>query len=165
MSFENAKYTLITNVNFVQNGNIRMEAHALLIEEGITVFGEESPRLRGFGTDPAWSVFTHYLDRSIHFPVTMREAHGSNAVMLGQDGATKPLFGGAVLRLGEQSEYFLQVDDGRCAIDVAEYPKCTDIDEVWRDLVRKTARYCHTPYSQLCSGDHPTQKGFGNDAR
>lgn len=146
MSSDNAKYTLITNINFVQNGNIRMESHALLIEEGISVFGEESPRLRGFGTDPAWPVFTHFLDRSLHFPVALREAVGSNAVMLGHDGTMKPLFGGAVLRLGEQSEYFLQVDDERCAIDVVEYPKGIDIDEVWRDLVRKTARYCRTPY-------------------
>lgn len=146
MSFGNEKYTLITNINFVQNGNIRMEAHALLIEEGVIVFGEESPRLRGFGTDPAWPVFTQYLDRSLHFPVTMREAHSSNAEVLGQDGTTTPLFGGAVLRLGEQSEYFLQADEIKCDIDVVEYPKGTDIDEVWKDLVRKTARYCHTPY-------------------
>ncbi len=146
MSLRTEKYTLITNIHFVQIGQTRMEARALLIEEGVIVFGEESPRLRGFGTDPAWPVFTHYLGKSIHFPATMRESHSDNSILLSHDGTTKPLFGGVLLRLGGQSEYFLQVEDDEFPIDIVEYPKGTDIGVVWNDLFQKTARYWHSPY-------------------
>lgn len=154
------KYTLITNLSFVQlqGTNLRLDCHALLVTEDAGSAIGPSYTLRGFGTDPAWPVFTYWLEKdALPFELARADSAGS-AVILGQDGAEKPLFQGALLRLKGEQEFFLQTDSSERPLDVHEQED-GDIMAVWALLYDKVAEYWHAPYMPRLTYGPPSKAG------
>ena len=143
---EKAKYTLITNISFVQRDGadrLRLDCHALLVvEEGMSIFGPNYT-IRGFGTEAAWEVFQLWLEKDKHFPFTIEPYADPSSVMLKEDGTTKPIFAGNVLALKDSTRFFLQADDDTRPLDV--HKQMGDVLKVWSILERKVAEYWHAP--------------------
>lgn len=144
------KMTLITNVSFVQigykgEGNYRLDAHAVLIEENFkSMFSNDKKesRIRGFGTDGAWTVFTHY---NIKLPWKLSEEGNSRNQIAFLDSKTndlKPLFTGHTLTLGDGKILYLNIENTAFAMDVKEFD---DILDVWRVLPEKVSYYWQAP--------------------
>src|SRR5277367_5809198 len=99
---EQAKYTLITNIQFFQRinpvrDNLRINCHALLFSEGEFGIMSKVWTLRGFGTEAAWGVFQLWLDKDTHFPFTLVPVEDHSSVILHNDGNVKPIFSGTML--------------------------------------------------------------------
>jgi hypothetical protein len=140
-----AKYTLLTNIQFVERvgSGIRLHCHAILLSEGSIGFIEKFYSMRGFGTEAAWEVFDIHLEKETHFPFTFTPYEDPSTVMLSEKGP-KPIFRGNILKLKDGTEFFLQEDDSERPIDV--YEQTGDICKVWEVLAQKTATYWHAPY-------------------
>jgi len=154
-----AKYTLLTNIQFIQRvgDDMRLNCHAVLITEGgFGMFGK-SYSLRGFGTEAAWDNFQMWLDKDKHFPFAFRQHEDHSSVML-TDGDPKPLFSGNILTFKNGMAFFLQADTSSKPIDV--YEQTGDICKVWEVLYRKTAEYWHAPYMPRLSYGPPSTEGF-----
>lgn len=146
--FEKTKYTLLTNIDFVQLQQphipLRLDCHALLIEEGTFGFGGPVNRLRGFGTDGAWPVFSYWLeDGKIEYTLTQKQQDNSKLVLTAED-KLEPLFLGAVLTFGKGPSLFLQYSDAKQPIDV--HKQTGKVLDVWSRLFDKTARYWQAPH-------------------
>lgn len=139
------KYTLLTNIQFVQrtNDNMRIGCHALLFTEGGIGMFEKDYSLRGFGTEAAWDVLKIWLDKDKHFPFAIDPRDSQVAMIMRKDGM-KPIFSGSNVTLKDGTEFFLQADDSSRPLDV--YKQVGDICHVWEVLYRKTAEYWHAPY-------------------
>ena len=140
-----AKYTLLTNISFVQrmDEGIRLHCHALLLSEGSFGLFQKDYSLRGFGTEAGWEVFNMWLDKDKHFPFSFHPHEDQSTIFLGKDGP-KPLFSGNVLTLKDGTAFFLQADTSSRPIDI--YEQTGDICKVWEILYQKTAEYWHAPY-------------------
>lgn len=163
---KNTKYTLLTNLEFVQTGDLRLQCSALLIEEGC----EDLPgmsvnnRLRGFGPDPAWPVFTQWFKPDVDTPFYVFEhgAKSENVITRSNAGKERPLFqgtnlimtgatlGGSLQRYG----YFLQLSKAEKPLDVHFHPN-SNICEVWEVLNQKTAEYWSMPHMPLLNYGPP----------
>lgn len=139
------KYTLLTNIQFVQrtNDNMRIGCRALLFTEGGIGMFDKDYSLRGFGTEAAWDVLKIWLDKEEHFPFVIEPAADPSCVMVSESVA-KPIFSGSHLMLKDGTGFFLQSDDSSRPLDV--YEQVGDICHVWEVLYRKTAEYWHAPY-------------------
>ena len=142
---EATKHVLFTNIAFIQltDSPIRLDAHALLIEDGGLGLLGPTHRIRGFGPDSAWPVFTYYLDKGpIEYSVT--SAQDKSKVMLKSNGKTEPIFGGSILSIIDGPKFFLQSENSKRPLDV--WKNVGDIEEVWRQLEMRVARYWRAPY-------------------
>lgn len=175
----NTKYTLLTNLDFVQTGDLRLQCNALLIEEGC----EDLPgmsvnnRLRGFGSDPAWPVFTQWFkpitvsrngaavpDDDTPFYTFEHGIKSDGAQFLSHDGTMRPLFQGTNLIMTgampdsslQRYGYFLQLSKDEHPLDVHFHPN-SNIREIWEVLNRKTAEYWHMPYMPMLNYGPPEQ--------
>ncbi len=141
-----AKYTLFTNIAFAQLLDIpaiRLDIHALLIEEGSFGFLGPSYQIRGFGPDAAWPVFTFWLkDGPVVYSIA--DAQDNSKVFLSSSGKTQPIFGGSILTVEDGPRLFLQSDDPENPLDIFE--SVGDIEKVWNELEDRALKYMHTPY-------------------
>lgn len=143
------RYTLFTNLRWVTIAapplRVRCHAHALLLCESpdILGFGRErgSPRreVRAFGVDPAEPVFDAEVP---HLDYQLADARG-NAIMLREDGTTKPLISGAIMTIPGVLQAELIVEDSDRPIDVRRFEGC--ITQVWEELGARVARYWSGP--------------------
>lgn len=142
---EEAKYTLITNVQFIQkqNDDLRINCRALLVTEESSGILGPSWTLRGFGVEACWDVFQLWLDKDRHFPFKFETTESRSAVML-TEITVKPLFSGNLLTFKDGTQFFLQADDSSRPIDV--HVQHGDICGVWDILAQKTALYWHAPF-------------------
>lgn len=140
----NKKNTLLTNIDFVtMQPGVRLEAHAILIEEncGLGLSGEPQYRVRGFGMSATWPVFTLWLNPS-DFPFKIKSANSTGmAEIIGEGGKLKPIYSGSYVQfIG--TPLFLQASDESRPLDIVEEP---NILTVWRILEEKTAEYWMHP--------------------
>lgn len=146
MKKDTTKYTLLTNIDFVHLLDIgmRLDAHAILIEENVpAIFGEGVyHRMRGFGVDSAWSVFTYWL-KPEQLPYAIVSASDQSKVFLKDDGSTKPLFSGNTLTLADGKQFFLQSQNIERDIDITT--RETDICKIWEILEEKCQQYWSFP--------------------
>lgn len=134
------KITLLTNISFAQQDNLRLECHALLIEpQVLTPFGGYH-RLRGFGTSGSAPVFTQWLT-DIAFIIAPAES--KNAIVIGDAGNAKPLFYGSSLRI-DGKEYFLQIEDNNFPLDEMDVTEL-DYPDIWNTLSQKVELYWQAP--------------------
>jgi len=140
-------FRLITNVDFVDvevNGrSMRLWCHALLVEYVHGFPGDEPQRrVRAFGTDAAWPVFTHWLKcDSVEYE--MREAQGDSVFIVGDASPEpRPLISGVTLTFKDGSQFFVQIADRESPLDVEDFSRCTD---VWRVLQVKVRSYWQAP--------------------
>lgn len=134
------KLTLLTNIDFAEVHSLRLDVHAILLETNVMGLGDVQQKIRGFGTEGAWEVFTKWLPVSPH-PYEITPFSNGQYQMLGQDGELKPLFSGSVLRAGG-FEIVLQHADQKRPLDIHED---TDHVHVWDVLARKTREHWHWP--------------------
>ena len=138
---EPPKYTLLTNISFVQFKDFRLECCALLIEENVQNLPGEPTycRFRGFGPDGSWPVFQRWLKpESLPFTILGRVADESKQFM-SDNSQMKPIFAGSMLRFADGDEYFLQTENCNYALDICL--GVTDICEIWEILHRKAQQY------------------------
>ena len=145
MKKRETKYTLLTNISFIQRDNLRVNCHALLISEGNgDSFLSEGCTIRAFGTEAAWDVLSIWLEKDKHFPVSITPADSiRSTVMLTSSDDIKPIFSGYVLKLADGTSFFMQSDDSSRPIDMHEQEG--DILKVWKILERKVAEYWDRP--------------------
>lgn len=136
-----AKYTLITNINFVDGDGLRLWANAILISEDPTGVLGPNYTMRGFSTEASAPVFTKWLDPTKQFPFSFYAAHDLSKILLSHDGTAKPIFGGSVLKFADGLEYFLQVNDESQPLDVQEFKGRFDANLIWATLAAKVAKY------------------------
>lgn len=144
----NDRYTLITNLDYVVVGNVRTYTHALLVERSASVFcrDEMQYKLRGFGTSPSLPTF------DVIIPIDDFELvpASSAAIFIGNDGESRPLFGGAIMKIAGMVEVQLIAANGsRDPIDVQRFGEGTHIDVVWQALEVKVAQHWHAPNMPL----------------
>ncbi len=149
------KITLLTNINFAQIGDLRLECHALLIESGEkSTFGEGvTHKLRGFGTTGCAGIFTQWLSDGAF---TLKPAESKNVDFMADNGTMKPLFSGANLCI-DGREYFLQIEDRNCPFDEADMTG-VDYDVIWDTLARKVEQYWNTPHMPRNSWGPPRRR-------
>lgn len=137
---------LITNIEFVSvHGvrDVRCDAHAVLIQPPREpLIGEPRATVRGFGVDPAQPVFTVWLDtEDASFEIV--DAADPSKILMGDSGAARPIFSGALLRIGGV-EMFLQIGDHQQAISVERFSQ-DEFDPVWRALPGRVAKFWPAP--------------------
>lgn len=139
------KITLITNIKFIQQGGLRMECAAILIEQDIEciISGKQS-RIRGFGPDAAWPTFTLWMNHGVTCDVTGRADSAESTNMLQQDGTLKPLFSGSLLALSDGQQFFIQAEDSAKPLDVQDVTG-NEYGSIWNLLQRKAAEYWSAP--------------------
>lgn len=160
----NVKHTLFTNIAFVQlqGAKLRMDAYAVLLEDRCLSFGPPGYRIRGFGPDAAWPVFTFWLEKGpIVYSVT--SAQDNSKVMLKDDGTTEPIFGGSILSIVDGPQFFLQSDNPKRPLDV--FTNIGDIEEVWRQLELRVAKYWQMPFMPHSSFGPPADVIERDNAR
>jgi hypothetical protein len=143
-----AKYTLLTNIGFMQSEQVeglRLWCHAILLTQDpdpkSAIFGP-TYTMRGFGTDPAWPVFSWFLTAE-HFPFKIvNKVHDPTHIVLGEDGSEKSLFRGSFLTLANEQKFFLQAEDMKQPLDVYRH---NDILKIWEVLPLKVAHYWDAP--------------------
>lgn len=141
MMTDKARYTLLTNVSFLQDNDsrrLRIYCRAVLISEGVgdKVSGYHTT-IRGFGTDASWDNFCLYLEDD-KLPFTLTPASDPSKLM-----GEKPIFAGNLLTLSDGTAYFLQCDDYNRPIDI--HTQTGDICRIWDILKEKVAEYWHAP--------------------
>jgi len=152
--------TLVTNLKFVQAEPFRLDCSALIVEENIDgIFDHKLyTRIRGFGPDGAWPVFTQWLKKE-QLPVEfVGGVSDQSKLMMGEDGNTTPLFSGSMLKLGDGTSYFLQAEDGTRPLDIIH--NLEDYDLIWRILERKAAEYWRAPYMPSLRWGPPMREGL-----
>lgn len=137
------KYTLLTNLHFVQHGNLRTFCRALLLSEGSIGLTEPIWSVRGFGTEAAWEVFNMWLSKDA-FPYTLTPFEDRGHLFILEDGTTRPIFQGNTLRFKDGTTFVLQAGDSSSPIDV--HVQHGDICSVWRLLAEKAIEYWDAPY-------------------
>ncbi len=142
-------YRLITNVNDAYINSVRLHAHAILLETPIQMgsIPSEGGRIRGFMTDGALPVFTHYLtcgplDYERSDPV-------SSNVLMSDGGALKPLASGEHLKFKDGTVITMVKAISEKSFQIDDY---TDIRHVWRDLLPRVADYW--PHPAMPMVDH-----------
>jgi hypothetical protein len=139
-----SKYTLITNLRTVQPMNadgstqpLRMDAYALLLEQDYDAVIGDGPdyRMRGFGADPAWPVFSYWLTEK-SFPYMLDPIQG-NSMFLQGDGKLRPLFSGYRLALGDGQSFALWTENNEHELEITEFEG--SILQVW-DVLREKVR-------------------------
>jgi hypothetical protein len=149
------KYTLLTNIDFVNFRGLRLDCTALLVELGANGIFEPVDRIRGFGPDQEWPVFKMFLAKE-HLPFTIQTAEDKSKMFLSDDGGMKPIFTGNQLILANKEAMFLQAQKENQPLDVFE---CVGkIERVWAMLIEKTHLYCDTPNMPFLSWHEPTYR-------
>jgi hypothetical protein len=146
LSKEQTKYTLYTNIAFIQqsgDNGIRIDCHALLIERDCQTMGiGPANRIRAFGNDPAWQVFTYWHRKDV-LEVKFESAEDQQHIFIGADNKPKPLFTGSHFIITDGPDFFVQSENPSQPLDVFEH---ADIERVWAELEVRCAKYCRTPY-------------------
>jgi hypothetical protein len=143
------KFTLITNIDTAtlrHTPQIRLNINALVIEHNVEDFfnkGKFNVRVRGFGSDAAWEVFSVWLTPD-NLPFKIVSAEDSSKVML-TGGKLTPLFSGGIITFpGAELALFLNRSNSEHVLDVQEMTG--DITRVWGALKALTERYWTAPY-------------------
>lgn len=133
---------LITNIDFVEVKGVRCEAHAVLIQppsEGLS-FGQPRTQVLGFKMEPADLAFTLRLSGP-ETDYELVDAADPTKIFMGDSGESRPLFQGAILRVGpegDREEMFLQVSDHKRPFQVDEIAEHGDaFERLVRGLVAK----------------------------
>ena len=142
------KYTLITNLEFVVVNGVRTHTHALLVEEGPSMFGGGADRrIRGFGMDPAWPVFDIMGLPSIDFELT--DASGGPLFISDSNPEGRPLYSGAIMQMAAGGPKIdLIVQDHEQALDIKRFEgRYGDsiITKVWDHLSATVGRFWRAP--------------------
>lgn len=133
-------YTLITNIRFARSNGLHLEACALLICPADKNSLSNQPQLRAFGPDGAWPVFSLWL-QSAEFELAPWDSQ--NQVILKDDGTTKPLYSGAVLRI-DGHEFYLDKACHENDFLVEQFDQ-GNIRAVWDALPGRCARFWMAP--------------------
>lgn len=143
------RYTLLTNLDSVTIGSLRMFCHALLLEEASGLErGRLQCKVRGFKTDPALEVFDLFLpgDRIEYELVPASSA----AIFIGSDGTQKPLSTGAILKITHfPIPIQLVAYDSAHPVhaDTFEGPVADNVVlRVWQTLPQRVRQYWTAPY-------------------
>ena len=146
---DRVKYTLITNLRLVTVGDIQMHLAAVLIEDGQYYDFGDVCRIRGFGRDPAWSVFTLHVDRKKQWPLEIvREKSalgGYKGISLFYWKRAIVLADGTRLTLHTETPQTGEAGDFEPGLDIYRQSG-GPVETVWRELSECTNRYCVTPY-------------------
>lgn len=140
-----AKYTLLTNIEFAQfsEAQLRMDCNAILIEEGGEgLFGEPHNRVRGFGMNATWPVFTYWLKPEA-LPFEIAKVEDKSHMMMSGNKAI-PVFQGSLLKFADGKSFFLQCEDSSAPLDRLE--GVSEIMEIWRALEMKCSHYWSKPH-------------------
>ncbi|MDB5163132.1 MAG: hypothetical protein JWN28_740 [Candidatus Saccharibacteria bacterium] len=137
---------LITNLSSAQlevNGNtLRLDCQALLLEG--TAIGKATPiqRLRGFGPDSAWPVFSLWLSCN-HLEYKMENAE-SDQLILNSDVQPegRPIFSGATMKFVDGTELSLHAQDDEQPFDISDHE---DYEVVWKELFYRSVSYYNGP--------------------
>lgn len=138
------KYTLLTNINSVQRGAIRLHCQAILLSEGSIGMFEPTYSIRGFGTEAAWEVFDMRFPPDA-FPYTLAPFVDPSYLMLRDDGETYPIFTGNILTMQDGAKFDLYAADSKRPLDI-HVSTDGDITKVWEILAEKTRLYWDAPY-------------------
>ncbi|OGG47595.1 hypothetical protein A2671_00275 [Candidatus Kaiserbacteria bacterium RIFCSPHIGHO2_01_FULL_49_13] len=139
------KYRLLTNISQIQMGSpvaITLHCHALVLEVPMG-FGDKPSapgRVRGFMTDGALPVFTHWLKCG---PLEYEAVAASNPnILMSTDGALKPMFTGHNLVFKDGTGLWLVADDQDVDLQVTDYG---DVRQVWDELPHKVLQHWKAP--------------------
>ena len=135
---------MLTNIDFADVNGLRLNCNAVLIEENLDdFFGEGAcQRIRGFGPDAAWPVFTLWL-KPEQLPFTVTPGEDNSKLLMGDgDAPPRPLFSGNLLKFTDGLSIFLQASKAQYVLDVYE---STEILNVWDVLDEKVQEYWDAP--------------------
>lgn len=138
------KFTLLTNIDAVAHGNVRLHCHAILLTEGGVGIFEPIFSIRGFGTEAGWEVFDMRF-RPEAFPHTLTPFVNPDYLMLKDDGEAYPIFTGNILTLQDGTKFDLYASDLKRPLDI-HVSTDGDICKVWEILADKTREYWDAPY-------------------
>lgn len=150
-----AKYTLLTNLHFVQFQKpeiaLRVYVSGLLISRADKK-EEKGPldpgnTLRGFGTEASNDRLSLWLpDEALPFTLTQNTVDERFQMLSDRtDPPTlKPIFSGGSLNFANGISFFLQVEDNEQPIDVFHYDG--NITDVWKVLFDRAIKYWKAPF-------------------
>jgi hypothetical protein len=156
------KLTLVTNLDFIQMDRLRLDCSALLLEEqyeGLPGM-EKQFRIRGFGPDGAWPVFSLWLEPTVTWQIAGSADSSQLAVILGEAGTERPIFSGMILELSTGLRFFLQIEDNRFPLDLEDVTT-TGFPDLWAILERKTEEYWRSPNMPKLYWKRPTREPRG----
>lgn len=149
--------TLLTNIRFVQYGDIRMDCSAVVLEwNHKALFDGRESRIRGFGPDGSWPVFTLWLRPDVDY--TLSPAEDRSKLMMSGNGDTKPIFSGTRLELADGRALFLQSEDHNRPLDVDSSFGDDDYERLWSTLRAKASEYWRAPYMPRLRFDPPMKE-------
>jgi hypothetical protein len=161
---EPVKYILFLNLEFVIVNQVRTFTHALLLEEGPSMFSGIDRRARGFGTDPAWPVFDFPIP-SLDYELT--DASGGPILITDSKPEGRPLHAGAIMQFKgtDAPRLDLIVQDQDQPLDIRTFEgKWGDrvITDVWEKLSSLVGRYWKAPnMPRLAWGPSPGYRRRG----
>jgi hypothetical protein len=139
--------TLITNVQGVtMPDGIQLHAHAVLVQppDPECAIGEPRAKVRGFGVDGGLPTFTKRLDEwDAAAEIVLEPCDVGGALFIGADGVAKPLFSGALLKVGGL-EMFLQIEDDSRPFHLDTFT-ADEYERLWRTLAYRVAEFWDAP--------------------
>jgi hypothetical protein len=161
-----SKFILFTNLEFVIYHKVRMNVHALLLEETPSMFsrGAKDTKVRGFGVDPAWVVFDMPIP-SLDY--TLTDAQGGPLFVTDSKPYGRPLFNGAIMQIGGENGVRLDLvfQDYEQQLNVQTFEGNREdriVLKVWDVLPGLCARFWKAPaMPRLVHAPTPGFKGYG----
>lgn len=138
MTKDRVTYTLITNMDYVTVGDLRLHASAILIEDGDYHGMGDKCQMRLFGPDPAWPVTTVDFDRASQWPVELRireETIGKSDWVVKYHEL-----------VDAKKQVVVKIWRANDDLDVDVWKRVGDIQAVWKELTLRTNRFFRSPF-------------------